>query len=90
MDIKAMVLADLVADKRLIVELFQKCGREELKFIVSTGFTGGELEPMLLQSMDDDDDDVDVDDDGDNIACLFDSQQVHATYLATEQCITSK
>lgn len=42
MDIKAMVLADLVADKRLIVELFQKCGRDELKFIVSTGFTGGE------------------------------------------------
>lgn len=42
MDIKAMVLSDLVADKRLIVELFQKCGREELKFIVSTGFSGGE------------------------------------------------
>jgi hypothetical protein len=36
-----MVVADLVADKRLIVELFQRCGRDELKFIVTTGLWGG-------------------------------------------------
>ena len=41
MDIKAMVVSDLANDKRLIVDLFQKCGRDELKFIVTTGFWGG-------------------------------------------------
>jgi hypothetical protein len=41
MNIKQMVVADLVADKRLIVELFQRCGRDELKFIVTTGLWGG-------------------------------------------------
>ena len=43
MDIKKMVVANLVADKRLIVDLFQKCGREELKFIVTTGLWGGKI-----------------------------------------------
>ena len=38
-----MVVANLVADKRLIVDLFQKCGREELKFIVTTGLWGGRI-----------------------------------------------
>ena len=42
LDIKQMVVADLVRDKRLIVDLFQKCGREELKFIVTTGLWGGD------------------------------------------------
>jgi uncharacterized membrane protein YheB (UPF0754 family) len=40
-DVKQMVVDDLVADKQLICDLFQKCGREELKFIVSTGLWGG-------------------------------------------------
>jgi uncharacterized membrane protein YheB (UPF0754 family) len=42
-DVKQMVVDDLVADKQLICDLFQKCGREELKFIVSTGLWGGML-----------------------------------------------
>jgi hypothetical protein len=42
-DVKQMVVDDLVADKQLICDLFQKCGREELKFIVTTGLWGGML-----------------------------------------------
>ena len=35
------LLRDLQQNKLLIVELFQKCGREELKFVVNTGLYGG-------------------------------------------------
>jgi uncharacterized membrane protein YheB (UPF0754 family) len=35
------LLGELQQNKKLIVDLFQKCGREELKFIVNTGLWGG-------------------------------------------------
>lgn len=40
-NIRSMVLGDLVQDPKLICDLFQKCGRDELRFIVSTGLYGG-------------------------------------------------
>jgi len=43
LDLKNAIVEDMVKDKRLIVDLFQRCGREELKFIVSTGLYGGFL-----------------------------------------------
>ena len=35
------LLGELQQNKKLIVDLFQKCGRDELKFIVNTGLWGG-------------------------------------------------
>lgn len=43
LDIKAQVVSSLMTEKRLLVQLFQKCGRNELKFIVFTGLWGGFL-----------------------------------------------
>ena len=40
-DIKAQVVTNLSKEKRLLVELFQRCGRNELRFIVRTGLWGG-------------------------------------------------
>lgn len=41
LDVKEMVVNDLIVDKSLIVSLFQKCGKNELQFIVYTGLIGG-------------------------------------------------
>jgi hypothetical protein len=38
---KTMVVRDLISDKKLIIDLFQKCGENELKFIVTMGLWGG-------------------------------------------------
>ena len=42
-DLKSAIVGDLMADKRIIVDLFKTCGREELKFVVSSGLLGGIL-----------------------------------------------
>lgn len=47
LDLKTSVVNSLVLDKKIIVELFQKCGREELKFIVTTGLWGGFILGLL-------------------------------------------
>lgn len=41
LDLKAQVVSSLVTEKRLLAQLFQKCGRNELEFIVTTGLWGG-------------------------------------------------
>lgn len=41
LDLKATVVNSLESDKKVIVELFQRCGAEELAFIVWTGLWGG-------------------------------------------------
>jgi len=46
-DIKAQVVSNLSKEKRLLVELFQRCGRNELRFIVRTGLWGGALLGLL-------------------------------------------
>jgi len=42
-DLKSQVVSNLSNEKRLLVELFQRCGRDELRFIVTTGLWGGAL-----------------------------------------------
>jgi hypothetical protein len=39
--LKRCVVDDMADRRKLICELFQRCGREELKFIVDVGFWGG-------------------------------------------------
>ena len=46
-----MLLQDLQKNKKLIVDLFQKCGREELKFIVRTGLWGGFVLGLLQMAV---------------------------------------
>lgn len=41
LDLKELVVTSMVADRRLIVELFQKCGRKELTFLVDSGLWFG-------------------------------------------------
>ena len=40
-DIRSLVTRELTRDKQLVVDLFQRCGRDELKFIVNIGLWGG-------------------------------------------------
>jgi len=42
-DLEGMVVSAMVQDKRLLVELFQECGRDELKFVVRSGLYFGFL-----------------------------------------------
>lgn len=39
--LKKSVVEDMAARRRTICELFQRCGRDELKFIVDVGLVGG-------------------------------------------------
>ena len=41
--IKHTVVEAMARERRLICELFQRCGRDELKFIVNVGLWGGGL-----------------------------------------------
>jgi hypothetical protein len=42
-DLKELVVTEMCKDKRTIVELFQRCGREELKFLTNSGLFFGFL-----------------------------------------------
>lgn len=42
-DLKELVVTEMCEDKRTIVELFQRCGREELKFLTNSGLVFGFL-----------------------------------------------
>lgn len=42
-DLEGMVVKAMVKDKNLIVELFQECGRKELRFVVNSGLYFGFL-----------------------------------------------
>jgi len=42
-DLEGMVVDAMSKDKRLLVELFQQCGRQELKFVVDSGLVLGFL-----------------------------------------------
>jgi len=42
-DLKELVVTEMCEDKRTIVELFQRCGREELKFLTNSGLFFGFL-----------------------------------------------
>ncbi len=42
-DLEGMVVRAMVADKNLIVELFQECGKDELRFVVNSGLYFGTL-----------------------------------------------
>ena len=42
-DLKELVVREMCEDKRTLVELFQRCGREELKFLVNSGLIFGFL-----------------------------------------------
>ena len=42
-DLKELVVTAMCEDKRVIVELFQRCGREELKFLTNSGLWFGFL-----------------------------------------------
>ncbi|CAM9626443.1 unnamed protein product, partial [Phaeothamnion confervicola] len=41
--LKELVVGEMLADRRVIVELFQRCGRAEFKFLVDSGFYFGFL-----------------------------------------------
>ena len=42
-DLKELVVKEMCEDKRTLVELFQRCGREELKFLTNSGLFFGFL-----------------------------------------------
>jgi len=42
-DLEGMVVEAMVQDKKLLVELFQQCGEQELKFVVNSGLILGGL-----------------------------------------------
>jgi len=42
-DLKELVVVEMCEDKRTLVELFRRCGREELKFLVNSGLFFGFL-----------------------------------------------
>ena len=42
-DLKELVVREMCEDKRTLVELFQRCGREELKFLTNSGLFFGFL-----------------------------------------------
>jgi uncharacterized membrane protein YheB (UPF0754 family) len=42
-DLKELVVREMCEDKRTLVELFQRCGRDELKFLVNSGLIFGFL-----------------------------------------------
>lgn len=42
-DLKELVVTEMCEDKRTLVELFQRCGREELKFLTNSGLFFGFL-----------------------------------------------
>jgi len=43
LDLKELVVTSMVADKRLIVAMFQRCGEQELRFLVDSGLWFGFL-----------------------------------------------
>jgi len=51
LDIKALIVDALVRDKELMVDLFQKAGQEELKFIVRSGIYFGYLFGLIQMSI---------------------------------------
>ena len=42
-DLEGVVVGGFVREKRMLVDLFRRCGREELKFLVNSGFGFGVL-----------------------------------------------
>jgi len=51
LDLKELVVTSMVADRRLIVELFQKCGRMELTFLVDSGLWFGFLLGLIQMAV---------------------------------------
>ena len=51
LDLKELVVTSMVADRRLIVELFQKCGCKELTFLVDSGLWFGFLLGLLQMAV---------------------------------------
>ena len=50
-DLKHQIVGNLMQDKRIIVDLFKLCGREELRFIVKTGLWGGGLLGLVQMAL---------------------------------------